>query len=86
MQVDQLWNLSYQGYRADGQPVAARRGEQNLAAWVQARFNRGWQSLIVFDGQDVVARIEREGSGERTWWAEDDTHPREIHSTACRGR
>jgi len=51
----------------------------DIAAWVEWRFQQGWRSLTVRDRTNllnkdivwpIVAKIEQNADGQRVWWAE----------------
>ncbi len=58
--------------RGGGQPGVMGIALAGLPAWVEARYRRGWQRLVVTAAEDgrEAARIGPAGDGGRTWYAE----------------
>lgn len=62
----------WRGIKRDGTPATGVMSmtESHLASVVEDRFKSGWVILIVEQNGREVARIGRNDSGKRTWWAE----------------
>ncbi len=65
--------IRYRGRLRSGTAAGGTVIVDDLPAWVQEQYRKGWLRLIVMRGATPVAGIAlHPDTGRRTWWAEAD--------------